>query len=1154
MNRMLCRAVHVILAAGVLSAVCSASATSTNSAQFSACSDVDQTLMFSGDVEVNATRAGVAIPLEEAIGWGLKGHKIESVGTALKGDDLLIDIRHQSGDEPGNYTYIMRYVLNSETDDMLIVYINPSDCSVRLLVKTHGSWGGETSLGASVCVDDRGVRAHVGTDAICELIGLHELASACVSLVLSLEDEQFWFPGSTCLDCTYSGIYSQVSGAELAQLRLLSDLAGGPLAELPDPLLVPDGLGPPALHVEGNRIVNVHGEVVQLRGFSPTDPPYSLDTNEPILKRDLLLAKSWGANLVLIQVAPAHYERWGELNYIYEYVDNYVRWAGELDMYALVHWKANGDPWKRALYGYPHMVTTADDSVGPLAQLAARYRDCPWVLHQVWGETGVRNWDHFATGMEILVNVVREQNPNCLVLVPGVYLATLMSPIISNPLPQQEIVYVSDIYPWVWTGLTQNDNADFVATMGGVSWQDQAKGLLNAGYPLMLSEWGFGNPEAETPGHLGTAQGFGYPLMSFCEVNGISWVAHAWGHRFEVPMFRDYERTELFPFGEVVRNTLLSTLLEPPTLYDGLPPRTEVRPDAAAEDGCTVIDVLGGKYEVASAILQASTKGNWRFLHWEGPVDHPTSPVASTDLPCTETVVAVFARPWDELRFETENRSRSGDAVIIEGADSGGTSIVAYTPLADDDWGALFAPIADIEIPLGAFAQTDRFDFDLKASQRDGVHLFVVLFETNGEAFAHELLGLPDSGQWQEYSVGHEQFEFGGYGSPGSGNGVLDLDSLQRVTVYVAVLEHAGQTVELQLRNPRFGEAVPIDADLDPFARLPVVLSYGNETDNELTPSSCCGGAGSGVRDVATGMDHGSLLVDLRLRDNQPLAEYSYGVRYLPGDTVDDRLVVWLSPSDGLVYLLIRQSGEWVASLTLDDCLDVYEQGVRAVVPGSSFEMYFSPLAIADSCIDLRATHVSDPNEILEYPGTSCSPAGAQMSSTGDGSLGVLWDDVPWRLEFEEGGAGVAGAWKNGQRMDIDLLEHWGLDGSEIRGVQVNCVEDGCFVRFSLWEPTIFGEYVYQIHCWQEPEFLYVSVDPEAERAWMGSRIQDDDVDMHDQIEFVAADAYSATVFVHEGNLPTGSATSSALLDFDMALICVHDDGSVHEVFEIGGQ
>jgi len=341
------------------------------------------------------------------------------------------------------------------------------------------------------------------------------------------------------------------------------------------------------------------------------------------------------------------------------------------------------------------------------------------------------------------------------------------------------------------------------------------------------------------------------------------------------------------------------------------------------------------------------------------------------------------------LSFNSEMCSLLGDAVTLEGVDSGGVSRIAYTPHVDDDWGGLFSSLAQIEIPHRDFNGTGQFEFDLRISQREGVHLFVVLFERNGEAFTYELPQLPDNELWQEYSVRYEQFKFGGFGSPSDGNGVLDLDGLQQVTVAAVVLEHAGQTVEFQLRNPRFAEA-----------RL---------ANSVLTPS--------------------------------------------------------------------------------------------------------------------------------------------------EGHQTMDWEDVPWRLQFEEGRASVVSAWRDGQQMDLGSLENWGLDGSDVRGVQISCVEGGCLVRVALWEPPIDGQYTYLIHCWQYPEFLHIEIDPSAGRAWMGTRLQGDDIDLHDRIEFVSADDRSVTVFVRDVDLPTGGTTRYALLEFEeVVLLCAYDNGLVQEAFEIGSQ
>jgi len=203
----------------------------------------------------------------------------------------------------------------------------------------------------------------------------------------------------------------------------------------------------------------------------------------------------------------------------------------------------------------------------------------------------------------------------------------------------------------------------------------------------------------------------------------------------------------------------------------------------------------------------------------------------------------------------------------------------------------------------------------------------------------------------------------------------------------------------------------------------------------------------------------------------------------------------------------------------------------------------------------LLAAAVPNPNpseQICVDIDWSSDTADRSKENAGGQTALADWANGPWVLGFPRDGARVADAWRGDQKIGIDEAEHWGLPGSEVRGVQVSEAADGCFVRIETWEPTIRGEYTYELHCWQYPEFLLVGLDPMSGNVWMGSHVDGNDIDMRDDIKVVSVDDQSMTVFINDANLPSGSTTRSALLEFEVFLICVYDQGGVREAFELG--
>ena len=86
----------------------------------------------------------------------------------------------------------------------------------------------------------------------------------------------------------------------------------------------------------------------------------------------------------------------------------------------------------------------------------------------------------------------------------------------------------------------------------------------------------------------------------------------------------------------------------------------------------------------------------------------------------------------------------------------------------------------------------------------------------------------------------------------------------------------------------------------------------------------------------------------------------------------DDRLNVYLTPPDGLIYLLAKKEGKWGPQSILSDILKITERGCQAAIPVSAFEEHFSGAEIAASCVDLKLSHPGAPNEVFAFPGSGC--------------------------------------------------------------------------------------------------------------------------------------------------------------------------------------
>ncbi len=298
-----------------------------------------------------------------------------------------------------------------------------------------------------------------------------------------------------------------------------------------------------ALHVEENRIVDADGADVILRGVAVVDPligrasRYSPNPSE----RDIeTLAVEWNAGIVRVPMHPDLMSN--HPTYLRDFVDPLVEGAGDRELYLLLGYHAHGNPLTGEVedtpWGYepPWNGNPYDPDLGlalaSLTEIAARYRDKPWVLYSVFNEPAFISWSEWRPVAEQLVDTVRDQHPEALILVSGVDFASELDGALSDPVRRDGIVYEIHPYPWV-----------------GESWK-KVVARLSMTSPVFLGEWGFG------AGHPASMRNYGEELVGFCEELGLGWTAWIWDHAWTPSMFTSFRRTRLTPFGALVKRAL----------------------------------------------------------------------------------------------------------------------------------------------------------------------------------------------------------------------------------------------------------------------------------------------------------------------------------------------------------------------------------------------------------------------------------------------------------------------------------------------------------------------------------------------------------------------------------------------------------------------
>jgi endoglucanase len=291
---------------------------------------------------------------------------------------------------------------------------------------------------------------------------------------------------------------------------------------------------PSMLQTEGNRLVDVQGESVRLRGVMPVDPA-KLHAENRFNRRFFEELASTGANVIRIPVHPAYWQ--DNPDYLWRYLDPSVQWAGELGMYVIIDWHSIGNvetgtaPLMPELYSHTQAMTLDFWKL-----TAAYFRKTPHVLFEVFNEPqGIRT-DRWREKASLLVQTIRAQGASQPVIVGGVDYARSLAWVNEEPVPGDNIVYAAHIYP--------AHSADmWPAYFGKVAER----------YPVLITEWGFMDENASAgKSYLnGSASSFGIPLMDFLDERGIGWVACWYDDDWQPPMWVDGNRN-LTHFGEFV--------------------------------------------------------------------------------------------------------------------------------------------------------------------------------------------------------------------------------------------------------------------------------------------------------------------------------------------------------------------------------------------------------------------------------------------------------------------------------------------------------------------------------------------------------------------------------------------------------------------------
>ncbi len=227
---------------------------------------------------------------------------------------------------------------------------------------------------------------------------------------------------------------------------------------------------PPMLFVEGNKILQPSGDVIELRGLMPPDP-VKLHSKNKFNKRFFQKIKYSGANVVRIPVHPENY--YYNKDYLWRYLDPVITWAGELDMYIIIDWHYIGNIEDSTGEKMPDIDIEAKEfTLQFWKQVANYFKEVPNVIFEIFNEPANISSGQWVKNAAEIIETIREQGAKQIIIVGGIDYSKDLLWVKESPIDGDNIVYASHIYPI-------HTNWDYYF------------GDIAEKYPVLITEWGF---------------------------------------------------------------------------------------------------------------------------------------------------------------------------------------------------------------------------------------------------------------------------------------------------------------------------------------------------------------------------------------------------------------------------------------------------------------------------------------------------------------------------------------------------------------------------------------------------------------------------------------------------------------------------------------
>ncbi|MCX6983492.1 MAG: cellulase family glycosylhydrolase [Lentisphaerae bacterium] len=219
---------------------------------------------------------------------------------------------------------------------------------------------------------------------------------------------------------------------------------------------------PQKFHLENNSALDESKKPFVFKGVSTRDP-LGMNTgntsfqNEcvPLDEKLFSTIQGWGANTVRLPVLPFFWKIQGKTNTL-KALDQAVEWAGKHHMYVVIAYQATGWP-STDNPSDKSGRTTLEDLHSFWREVSDHFKGNKVVaMYELFSEPvtkefmniSEKDWIDWANNMEILIDVVRKNDPEAICLVSGLSWARDISFIGSNPVNRENVGYSVHPYPY----------------------------------------------------------------------------------------------------------------------------------------------------------------------------------------------------------------------------------------------------------------------------------------------------------------------------------------------------------------------------------------------------------------------------------------------------------------------------------------------------------------------------------------------------------------------------------------------------------------------------------------------------------------------------------------------------------------------------------